>query len=171
MVVKDDDGVQFSIAFTVVLKSMFYLKDFLIKISLSLHSTNITLTGFGRCIVRPRGQTAMKCIDKVNECHKLTCYVSDVIEHGVLGASACLDLNLLKRVMCSDADRDNAPSLSTVHNIYSDLFTGYGAYDKEYAIATKPDVKGVVQPPHKIPYALQPRLKEYLKYVLAEVDK
>ena len=64
---------------------------------------------------------------------------------------ACLDLNLIKRVMCSDAERDSALSLSTVHNIYSDLFTGYGTYDKEHVIATKPDVKGVVQPPHKYP--------------------
>ena len=118
----------------------------------------------------------MKCIDKANECHELTFYVSDVIEHGILGASACLDLNLIKRVMCSDAERDSALSLSTVLNIYSDLFTGYGTYDKEYAIATKPDVKGVVQPPHKIPYALQPRLKEYLQKladndIIADVDK
>ena len=79
--------------------------------------------------------------------------MSDVIEHGILGASACLDLNLLKRVMCSDVERDSALFLSTAHNTYSDLFTGYGAYNKEYAIATKPDVQGVVQPPHKIPYA------------------
>ena len=47
---------------------------------------------------------------------------------------------------------------------------------KEYVIATKPDVQGVVQPPHKIPYVLQPRLKEYLEKladndIIADVDK
>ena len=78
--------------------------------------------------------------------------------------------------MCSDAERDSALFLSTAHNTYSDLFTGYGAYNKEYAIATKPDVQGVVQPPHKIPYALQPMLKEYLQKladndIIADVDK
>ena len=178
MIVKDDDGVQFSIAFTLDAGAEVNVlpKRFLDQMSLSLHSTNITLTGFGRSIVRPCGQTVMKCIDKANECHELTFYVSDVIEHGILGASACVDLNLLKHVMCSDAERDCALSLSTVHNIYSDLFTGYGTYDKEYVIATKPDVKGVVQPPHKISYALQPRLKEYLQKladndIIADVDK
>ena len=167
MIVKDDDGVQFSIAFTLDTGAEVNVlpKRLFDQMSLSLHSTNITLIGFGCSIVRPCGQTVMKCIDKANECHELTYYVSDVIEHGILGASACLDLNFLKRVMCSDAERDSALSLSTVHNIYSDLFTGYGAYDKEYVIATKLDVKGVVQPPHKIPYALQPRLKEYFAKV------
>ena len=47
---------------------------------------------------------------------------------------------------------------------------------KEYVIATKPDVQGVVQPAHKIPYVLQPRLKEYLQKladndIIADADK
>ena len=178
MIVRDDDGVWFSIAFTLDTGAEVNVlpKRFFDQTSLSLHSTNITLTGFGRSIVRPCGQTVMKCIDKANECHELTFYVSDVIEHGILGTSARLHLNLIKRVMCSDAERDSALSLSTVHNIYSDLFTGYGTYNKEYVIATKPDVKGVVQPSHKIPYALQPRLKEYLQKladndIITDVDK
>ena len=49
-------------------------------------------------------------------------------------------------------------------------------YEKEYHIATKPNVQGVVQPPHKIPYALQPKLKQYLQTliendIIADVDE
>ena len=57
-----------------------------------------------------------------------------------------------------------------------DLFTGYGLYEKEYHIAIEPNVEGVVQPPHKVPYALQPKSKKYLQtltdnYVIADVDE
>ena len=49
-------------------------------------------------------------------------------------------------------------------------------YEKEYHIAIKPNVQGVVQPPHKVPYALQPKLKKYLQTltdncIIADVDE
>ena len=89
MIVKDDDGDQFSIAFTLDTGAEVNVlpKRFFDQMSLSLHSTNITLTGFGRSIVRPCGQTVMKCIDKANECHELTFYVSDVIRRSTKLAS------------------------------------------------------------------------------------
>lgn len=45
-----------------------------------------------------------------------------------------------------------------MHINYSDLFTGYGIYDKEYHIAIKPNAKGVVQTSHQVPYTLQSKL-------------
>ena len=49
-------------------------------------------------------------------------------------------------------------------------------YEKEYHIAIKPNVQGVVQPPHKIPYALQPKSKKLLQIltdncIIANVDE
>ena len=106
MFVKNDDSVQFGIAFTLDTGAEVNVspKRFFDEMFLSLHSTNITLTVFGHSVVRPCGQTVIQCIDKANESHELTFYVSDVIEHGLLGASACLDLNLLKRVISNDAE-------------------------------------------------------------------
>ena len=95
--------------------------------------------------------------------HDLTFYVCDAINHAILGERACFDLNLLKRVnLCSDT-KFNLPLLfSDICDDYADLFTGYGLYEKEYHIAIKPNVEGVVQPPHKVSYALQLKLKKYL---------
>ena len=42
---------------------------------------------------------------------------------------------------------------------YKDVFTGVEQYEKRYHMQLNPDVVGVIQPPQKIPYATQPKLK------------
>ena len=59
---------------------------------------------------------------------------------------------------------------------YRDVFTGVGQYEKRYHMQLNPDVKGVIQPPRKIPYATQPKLKVVLdklkdQNIIADVDK
>ena len=102
--------------------------------------------------------------------------MSDAINHAKVEESACFDLNLLKRVSTCDANPKIPLTLPTVHDNFCDLFSGYGMYSKEYHIAIKPDVQGTVQTPHKIPYALQPKLKSYLQTlkdndIIADVDE
>ena len=57
-----------------------------------------------------------------------------------------------------------------------DVFTGVGEYDKVDHMELNPDAQGVIQPPRKIPYAIQPKLKEALdqlkvQNIIAGVDK
>ena len=59
--------------------------------------------------------------------------------------------------------------LPDICNVYADMFTGYGLHEKEYDLKVKSNVQGVVQAPHKMPYALQSKLKKYLQ-TLKETD-
>ena len=66
--------------------------------------------------------------------------------------------------------------LPDICNVYADLFAGCGLYEKEYDLKIKSNVQGVVQAPHKVPYALQPKLKKYLQTlkendVIADADE
>ena len=73
-------------------------KKFIDKMSLTLDATKITLSGIGNGIFKPCGNVILDCFNDNNECHSLLFYVSDKIDHAILGAKACFDLNFLKRV-------------------------------------------------------------------------
>ena len=45
---------------------------------------------------------------------------------------------------------------------YRDVFTGVVQYEKEYNIELIANAQGVIQPPRKIPYAIQSKVKEAL---------
>ena len=56
------------------------------------------------------------------------------------------------------------------------MFTGVGEYDKVYHMELNLYAQGVIQPPRKIPYAIQPKLKEALdrlkvRNINADVDE
>jgi len=183
LMVQDNDSVKYKIAFTLDTGAEVNVlpKKYFDNMCLSLNATNVTLTGFANNIVRPNGQTVVTCFDKANVRHDLLFYVSDAVNHAILGDSACFDLNLLKRINTCDADSNDVKlayplTLSNIRNDYCDLFSGYGVYDKEYHIAIKPDAQAIIQPPHKIPYALQPKLKTYMQTltengIIADVDE
>ena len=73
-------------------------KKFIDKMSLTLDATKITLSGIRNGTVKPCGKVILDCFDDNDECHSLLFYVSDKIDHAILGAKACFDLNFLKRV-------------------------------------------------------------------------
>ena len=59
---------------------------------------------------------------------------------------------------------------------YKDVFTRVGHFEKEYNIDIIANVQGVIQPPRKIPYAIQPKVKEPLDGLkaqnsIADVDR
>ena len=56
------------------------------------------MSGIGNGIVKPCGKVILGCFNDNDECHSLLFYVSDKINHAILGAKACFDLNFLKRV-------------------------------------------------------------------------
>ena len=70
-------------------------------------------------------------------------------------------------------------ALSTVCTEYADLFSGYGLYEKEYYIASSQRnqmYKVLFNHLDKVPYALQPKLKQCLQTliendIIADVDE
>jgi len=50
----------------------------------------------------------------------------------------------------------------TIIDQYSDVFCGLGCYLDEYHITVDPSVLPVVNPPHRVPLSLQPKLKQKL---------
>ena len=100
LIVQDNNNVKYKIAFMLDTGAEVNVlpKKFSDKMCLSLNATNVTLTGFGHNVVHPCGHTILKCFDKAEVCHNLNFYVSDAINHAIIGESACFDLNLLKRV-------------------------------------------------------------------------
>ena len=71
-----------------------------------------------------------------------------------------------------------SPSLTKYEFIseYKDVFTGVGQYEKEYNIELIANAQGVIQPPRKIPYAIQPKVKEAFRglkaqNIIADVDR
>ena len=88
-------------------------------------------------------------------------------------------LNLVKRVyQCQPMRQPQRPSLTKDEMIseYKDVFTGVGQYQKEYNIELVANAQGVIQQPRKIPYAIQPKVKEALdglkaQIIIADVDR
>ena len=70
------------------------------------------------------------------------------------------------------------PSLTKDEMIseFKDVFTGVGQYQKEYNFELIANAQGVIQPPRKIPYVIQPKVKEALgglkaQNIIADVDR
>ena len=101
--------------------------------SLTLDAAKITLSGIGNGVVKPCGKVILDCFNDNGKCHSLLFYVSDKIDHAILGAKACFDLNFFKKVeACHKLDLKTPLLLPDICNVYADLFTGYGLYEKEY---------------------------------------
>ena len=152
-------------------------KKFIDKMNLTLEPTKVTLSGIGNALVKPCSKVILNCLTDDDKCYSLLFYVSDKINHAILGAKACFELSFLKRVEALHNVELKSPLLlSDICNVYDDLFNGYGLYEKEYDLKVKSNVHGVVQAPHKVPYALQPKLKTYLQIlkengIIADVDE
>ena len=153
LTVKDYASVKYKILFNLDTGAEINIipKKLIDKMSLTLDATKITLSGIGNGIVKPCGKVIIDCFNDNNECHSLLFYMSDKINHAILGAKACFDLNFLKRVeTCHKLELKTPLLLPDICNVYADLFTGYGLYEKEYDLKIKSNVQGVVQAPHKV---------------------
>jgi len=79
----------------------------------------------------------------------------------IIGIHACTELDLIRRI----DSVGHPPTFSTNNDIiaeYSDLFTGLGCMPGQHHIVVDPAVRPVVQPPHHVPLAIQPKLKRTL---------
>lgn len=123
-----------------------------------LSKTNVTLLSYGNFKLKPEGELVLKC--SANNCIDipLKFIVVDVLSKPILGLKACQMLKLIKRI-----DEVNLMSKEAVINNNSEIFMGLGKFPgNPYHIELKPEVKPVIDPPRRVPLALNQRLRETL---------
>ena len=138
----------------------------------TLQKTNTILRAYGDTDIKPLGVVSLPCKTSKGVQSEQVFYVTSSGKP-ILGQDAVTELGLVKRLyMLSKAVGVTKPD---IEENYKDIFTGLGNYEQEYHIKLKPDAKGVIQAPHRVPYAIQPKLKEVLKKltkdgIIADVD-
>ena len=130
LTVKDYASLKFKILFNLDTGAEVNIVNnkFIDKMSVTLDATKITFSGIGNGIVKPCGKIILDCFNDNDKCHSLL-YVSDKIDHAILGEKAGFDLNFLKRVeACHKLELKTPLLLPDICNFYTDLFTSYGLY-------------------------------------------
>ena len=119
----------------------------------------------------PLGTVTLDCTTYKGDTEQLLFFVTDSADVPLFGHTACDKLNVVKRVyLCQPMRQQQRPSLTKDEMIseYKDIFTGVGQYEKEYNIEPIANAQGVIQPSRKIPYAIQPKVKEALDGLKAQ---
>ena len=80
-----------------------------------------------------------------------------------LGLNTSVNLNLIKQVYQISK---NIQSTTPIHEEFSDCFGEIGCLPLVHHIEIRDDVKPVIAPVRKIPFALKPKLKKELKRML-----
>jgi len=138
-----------------------------------LQPSNVKLHAFGNHIVKPLGKSKVKCLTLQDNIVELVFFVTEVISVPLLSAHACLTLGLLQTIEACNVVMPL--TLDCIFRNFADVFRGLGVYAKEYHIQLQEGTVGVIRSPRKIPYAVQPRLKEVLAEltrngIIADVD-
>ena len=102
-------------------------------------------------------------------------YVTEGQGMPIIGDQACEKLKLVKRIDTCMVTR-NPLTMESMSSEYADVFTGVGMYGRVYDMQLKSGAEGVIQAQRKIPYAVQPKLKETLdklkaQNIIDDVDK
>ena len=118
----------------------------------TLQPTNVKLTSYSGHKLHPIGQANLRVRGKV-----LTFQIVDSGEP-IMGGDSCRMLNLIKRI-----NTMNANEAQNILSDYEDLFTGLGCIRSDYHLFTDPNVLPVVDPPRRIPYAVQNDAKAELE--------
>ena len=147
--------------------------------SAKLEETTTLLCAFGENQVVPLGIVMFECTTDKGDTEQLLFFVTGSADVPVLGHKACDKLNLVKRVYMRQPMRQPQRRSLTKYEMiseYEDVFTGVGQYDKEYSVELIANAQGVIQPPPKFPYAIQPKFKEALdglkaQNIIADVDR
>ena len=144
--------------------------------SVKLEKTKTLLCAFGEHQAIPLGTVTLDCITAKGDSERLLFYVTDSADVPILSHKACDYLNLIKRVYMNKTTKTPSLTKDRMRHEYNDVFTGVGEFDKVYHMELNPDAQGVIQPPKKIPYAIQPKLKEALdrlkvQNIIADVDE
>ena len=137
-----------------------------------LMDTSVVLSSYGAFKVKPEGKVTLACQAQALK-ESLPFFVAAVNSPPILGLSACLKLNLVKRVeSVAQAPRTKEEILDK----FADKFSGLGCMKGEYHIELDDSVQPVIHPPRRIPYSLLEKLKAKLqeleeKDVVQKVDR
>nr|XP_022902184.1 uncharacterized protein K02A2.6-like [Onthophagus taurus] len=140
------------------------------KTSKPISTTNVKLESFGGFRINPMGSVKFNC-KTINKLRLLVEFL--VVKENVtpiLGLSACIDLNLIKRI-----DLLNVSSEAFVKQ-NKDVFEGLGTFHDLCKIEIRNDAKPVVNVPRRVPLAIKDRLKQTLidlekREIISKVEK
>ncbi|KAK3727484.1 hypothetical protein QZH41_006425 [Actinostola sp. cb2023] len=76
--------------------------------------------------------------------------------------SAYNELGLIKFISAVDRDENTETFAARIREEYKDVFTGIGCLERPYHIVLDPEVQPVINPPRRVPYGLQDRVKAAL---------
>ena len=118
-----------------------------------IHSTNAKLTAYDGGNIEVLG----KCILRVGKLNRKTYpvefFIVDTHSPSIIGLKTCERLDLIKRVyLVNDVD----PNLLEE---FADTFGDIGCLPGEYKIKIDPSVDPVIEPPRRIPFSLQKKMK------------
>ncbi|XP_044005925.1 uncharacterized protein K02A2.6-like [Aphidius gifuensis] len=147
-------------------------KKLLDEMNINVKSTRTTLTSFGEFTVQPMGEVNLMCERESGLKRDLNFVVVDVTSMPLLGLQGCQELELVKRIDSVGLDRLQ----QLIEREYKEVFQGVGTLPFEYSIKLMPNAKPVVHPPRKVPFAIQPKLKDTLNEletsgIISKVDK
>ena len=124
--------------------------------SVKLKKTKTLLYAFGEHQVVPLGTAKLDCTTEKGHKENLLFYATSSTDVPILGSKACNDMNLIKHVYACQPRQCSSMTKEEMKQNYRDVFPYVGQYEKRYHMQLNPDVKGVIQPPRKIPYEAQP---------------
>ena len=147
---KIDTGAQVNVLSSHTIESL--------KKPVKMSPTNVKLTAYNGSPIEVIG----KCIAQVTKQGK-SYPVQFIVTHNntvpILGLNTCTEMNLIKRIMSV------TPQASYITQ-YKHCFGQIGILPGIHHITLDPDAKPVVQPPRRIPIALQSKLKEELDHMI-----
>ena len=143
---KIDTGAQVNVLSVQTIKSL--------QKPAKIHPTDIKLTAYNGSAIDVLG----KCITRVTKkgrSYPVQFIVSKNHTTPILGLKTCTDMNLIKRVMAVVPQNDYVAQ-------YRNCFGPIGTLPGTHHITLDANAKPVVQPPRRIPVAMQGQLKEEL---------
>lgn len=130
-----------------------------------LQKTSTTLISYGNHRIKPIGKISLPCsTDKLKDII-IEFQVVDLQVKPLLSLNSCLRLKLIQRVneIKTNVTRDD------VINKYSNVFDGLGSMPgNKYHIELKQDCVPVINPPRRVPIAIQDKLKLTLENLVSQ---
>ena len=121
-----------------------------------LHKTTVKLSSYGGESVPVVGKVIARIQKGQNKSYPVQFIVVSAKANPIIGLKTCEQLNLIKHVsMINNAD-------PIIFDDFDDLFGDLGCLPGTYHINIDPNVKPVVQPPRRVPFALCQKLRAEL---------
>ena len=136
-----------------------------LKLKVSMSKTNVILVAFGEGKIYPKGKVTLNCKGNNETPVGVEFMVTEMKCKPMLGLEASIKLGLIKQmpVFINKVEmnpvNEGIGSRKQVVEKYQDVFKGLGCMPGKHKIILEPDHVPVIQPPRKIPLALQDRLK------------